>query len=69
MAMTSIVLPLGTPAPPFELRDVVSGKIYTLDSFSDKAALLVMFICRHCPYVVHVRQELARLGSDYRETA
>ncbi|MCP9463588.1 MAG: thioredoxin family protein [Nitrospira sp.] len=69
MAMTSIVLPLGTPAPPFELRDVVSGKVYTLESFADKTALLVMFICRHCPYVAHVRKELARIGSDYRETA
>lgn len=69
MAMTSIVLPLGTPAPPFELRDVVSGKVYTLKSFADRAALLVMFICRHCPYVVHVRQELAKLGADYRNTA
>jgi len=63
------MLPLGTPAPPFSLRDVVSGKTYSLDSFADKTALLVMFICRHCPYVVHVQHEIARLGQDYADSA
>ena len=62
------MLPLGTQAPPFELRDVVHGQSYSLDSFTNKTALLVMFICRHCPYVVHVEQELAKLGRDYRDT-
>ena len=69
VALSSAMLPLGTAAPPFSLRDVVNGRIYSLDSFSDKTALLVMFICRHCPYVVHVEQELARLGHDYRDTS
>ncbi|GKS65760.1 thioredoxin family protein [Nitrospira sp.] len=68
MAMESVMLPLGTPAPAFELRDVVSGQTYSLDSFSDKTALLIMFICRHCPYVVHVEQELAKMGRDYLDT-
>lgn len=68
MSLESVMLPLGTAAPPFALRDVVSGQVYSLDSFSDKAALLVMFICRHCPYVVHVQQELAKIGRDYRNT-
>jgi peroxiredoxin len=68
MATASVMLPLGTPAPPLALRDVVSGQIYSLDSFTGKAALLVMFICRHCPYVQHVEQELARIGRDYRDT-
>ena len=68
MAMSSSMLPLGTPAPAFELRDVVSGQRYSLDSFAAKAGLLVMFICRHCPYVVHIEQELAKLGRDYRDT-
>lgn len=63
------MLPLGTPAPPFSLRDVVSGKTYSLDSFAGKTALLVMFICRHCPYVMHVQQEIARLGQDYADSA
>jgi len=59
---------LGTIAPPFSLRDVVSGQIYSLDSFADKTALLVMFICRHCPYVVHVEHGIAKMGRDYKET-
>lgn len=67
MATTSVMLPLGTQAPAFHLRDVVSGETYDLDSFSGKTALLVMFICRHCPYVVHVKEELARIGKDYAE--
>ncbi len=66
MALTpSTMLALGTPAPAFTLPDVVSGKTVSLDTCAGKTALLVMFICRHCPYVVHVRQELARLGKDY----
>jgi len=69
VATASAMLPLGTVAPPFSLRDVVSGRTYSLESFADKTALLVMFICRHCPYVVHVEQELARLGHDYRDTS
>jgi len=69
VATSSAMLPLGTAAPSFSLRDVVNRQIYSLDSFSDKIALLVMFICRHCPYVVHVEQELARLGRDYRDTS
>ena len=67
MAIASVMLPLGTPAPPFALRDVVSGQIYSLDSFTGKTALLVMFLCRHCPYVVHVEQGIAKLGQDYRD--
>lgn len=67
MATTSVMLPLGTPAPAFHLHDVVSGQPYSLDSFTGKAALLVMFICRHCPYVLHVERELAKLGQDYRD--
>ncbi|MBI3253017.1 MAG: thioredoxin family protein [Candidatus Omnitrophica bacterium] len=66
MALTpSTMLPLGTAAPDFELPDVVSGKKISLSSFKDKKAILVMFICRHCPYVEHVKHELARLGKDY----
>jgi len=67
MAVESVMLPLGTPAPPFRLRDVVSGQWWTLESFEGTAALLIMFICRHCPYVQHVEGELAKIGRDYRE--
>lgn len=61
----STMLPLGTPAPAFSLPDVVSGKMISLDTFKDKKALLVMFICRHCPYVKHVQDEIARIGREY----
>jgi peroxiredoxin len=59
------MLPLGTPAPAFQLPDVTSSEIITLDRFADRQALLVMFICRHCPYVKHVQAQLAQLGRDY----
>ncbi len=66
MARTySTMLPLGTPAPAFSLPDVVSGQTVTLDDFKDRKALLVMFLCRHCPYVKHVERELARIGREY----
>jgi peroxiredoxin len=57
---------LGTAAPGFALPDVVSGKTVSLASFASKKGLLVIFISRHCPYVQHVKHELARLGIDYR---
>jgi peroxiredoxin len=66
MAQTaSTMLALGTVAPDFALTDVVSGKIVHRDDFRGKKALLVMFICAHCPYVKHIEKELARLGKDY----
>ncbi|HCV42555.1 MAG TPA: thioredoxin family protein, partial [Bacteroidetes bacterium] len=66
MASTpSTMLPLGTQAPGFSLPDVVTGKTISLATFRGKKALLVMFICRHCPYVKHIENELARIGKDY----
>ena len=66
MALTySTMLPLGTPLPSFELPDVTSGTMFTSSQFSEKQGILVMFICRHCPYVVHVQEELSRLDCDY----
>ena len=56
---------LGSSAPDFSLPDVVSGKTISLQTFAGKKALLVMFICRHCPYVQHVQEGLAGLGRDY----
>jgi peroxiredoxin len=61
----STMLPLGTAAPDFALPDVVSGETVSLATFSGAPALLVMFICQHCPFVKHVQQELACLGQDY----
>lgn len=66
MALTaSTMLPLGTKAPDFKLPDVVSGEMISLSTFAGKKALLVMFICKHCPFVKHVQDELANLGKDY----
>jgi thiol-disulfide isomerase/thioredoxin len=59
------MLELGTSAPDFALPDVVSGKSISLRTFCDKDVLSVMFICHHCPFVKHVKSELARLGQDY----
>ena len=64
----STMLDLGTPAPEFTLPDAVSGQTVSLDTFAGKQALLVMFICPHCPFVKHIQDELARLGSDYEDT-
>ncbi len=60
----SVMIPLGTPVPDFSLPDVVSGRKISPPDFGAKKALLVMFICRHCPYVQHVKFELACLGKD-----
>ena len=61
------MLALGTPAPDFLLPDVTTGKSLSLQEFEGKKALLVMFLCAHCPYVIHVRPELARLSRDYAD--
>ncbi len=63
----STMLALGTPMPDFVLSDVRTQAMISPETFRDKAALLVMFICRHCPYVVHVQDELTRLGRDYEK--
>jgi len=68
MALTpSTMLALGTLAPNFILPDVVSGNMVSLEDFKNKEALLVMFICRHCPYVQHIKEEIAKIGQDYKE--
>ena len=58
------MLTLGTTAPDFRLPDT-NGKTVSLVDFKDKPALLVMFICNHCPYVKHIRTGLAQLARDY----
>ncbi len=66
MALTeSTMLALGTAAPEFALRDTVSNRSISVAAFEGKKALLVMFICNHCPFVKHVIDELTRLGNDY----
>jgi peroxiredoxin len=66
MVLTPSTMPeLGTQAPDFRLSDVVTAKPVTRDAAAGDKGLLVMFLCRHCPYVKHVQQELARIGRDY----
>ena len=56
---------LGTRAPDFALPDVVTGKAVSRKDVAGPAGMLVMFICRHCPFVKHVQEELAKIGRDY----
>jgi peroxiredoxin len=69
MAKTpSSMVALGSRAPDFALRDVVSGKTVSLTEATGPKGLLVMFICRHCPFVKHVQGELANIGRDYAKS-
>ncbi len=61
----STMLPLGTQAPGFSLVNV-DGRTVSLSDFEAAPALLVIFMCNHCPYVIHVSEELARLTSEYQ---
>ena len=65
MAATSTMLPLGSPLPSFSLVDACSGRTVSDRDFAGAKAVLVSFLCNHCPYVVHVRDEYARLERDY----
>ncbi len=66
MALTpSTMLELGTRVPQFNLRNAADGRPVSPDDYADEAALLVMFICNHCPYVQHILSELGRLAADY----
>jgi peroxiredoxin len=60
------MVPLGTTAPQFRLPDT-DGNSVSLDDFREASALLVMFICNHCPFVKHIRAGLAQLARDYQE--
>jgi peroxiredoxin len=67
MALTpSTMQPLGTAAPDFKLPDT-QGHTVALDDFKDAPALLVVFMCNHCPYVQHIRQGLAQLARDFQK--
>src|ERR1035438_8262662 len=66
MSLTeSTMLELGTVAPGITLTDAVTGKTVHRDEVRGQKALLVMFICAHCPYVKHIEKGLAALGKDY----
>ncbi len=62
---TSQMLKLGSTAPEFTLTNTIDGKRVSLADFNDKKALLVMFICNHCPYVVHVRGQFKPLAEEF----
>ncbi|MBM4342953.1 MAG: thioredoxin family protein [Deltaproteobacteria bacterium] len=66
MARTpSTMVPLGTPAPDFALPDP-AGRFWRRDDFADRPALLVMFICNHCPFVIHIRAGVQRFATEYQ---
>jgi peroxiredoxin len=62
----STMLPLGTPAPSFELPDT-DGNVVSLERFADSKAVLVIFMCNHCPFVKHVADQLKQLADDYAD--
>jgi peroxiredoxin len=67
MALTlSRMVELGSFAPDFSLPNPSTGKTVARDDFSNADALLVTFMCAHCPYVIHVKPALVQLGNDYR---
>jgi peroxiredoxin len=64
-ATPSTMTELGRKAPPFALPNVLTGETVSLGDFEGRKALLVMFICKHCPYVLHVKPALIQLAMDY----
>ncbi len=66
-ATESNMLPLGTKAPDFNLL-ATDGMRYSLSTYADKKGLLVAFVCNHCPFVVHIKDGLANLYEDYKDS-
>ena len=60
-------IPLEFDAPYFELPEPLTGKNISLSDIKGEKGTLVMFICNHCPFVIHVLDELIRVGNDYKE--
>ena len=68
MVMTaSTMLPLGTAAPEFSLPNTVDGSTVSPSDFAGDKGLLVIFLCNHCPFVVHLRSALASFAAEYQE--
>ncbi|MBK9255737.1 MAG: thioredoxin family protein [Saprospiraceae bacterium] len=68
MALTeSNMLPLGVTAPVFKLPDTVSGHELSLDDVKGEEGTVIMFLCNHCPYVIHVNAEIVRIANDYKD--
>ena len=66
-ATPTIQIPLGFKAPDFKLPDMISGKEKTLDELQSDKATVVVFICNHCPYVIHIIDELVKVGKEYMD--
>lgn len=67
MSLTpSNMLPLGTKAPAFELLDTVSDEILNLEVLKGEKGTVIMFICNHCPFVIHVNPEIAKVAKEYK---
>ena len=64
-ATPSNMLPLGTQAPEFFLQDTVTQKQFSLQDLKGEQGTLVMFICNHCPYVLHIKQQLIAIAQQY----
>jgi len=63
----SNMLPIGTKAPNFHIRDAVTDNYYSLDDLKSDKATVIMFICNHCPFVIHVNPEIVRIANEYRQ--
>jgi len=69
MALTeSKMLALGTEAPDFSLPDTVSDKMVSLNDIKSDIATVVIFSCNHCPYVIHVNEEIVNVAKEYQAT-
>ena len=67
MALTeSNMLPIGTKAPTFNLLDTISGNTISFDQAKGEKGTVVMFLCNHCPYVIHVNRQIVDLANDYK---
>ncbi|NLO51672.1 MAG: redoxin domain-containing protein, partial [Bacteroidales bacterium] len=59
-------IPLGFTAPDFELPDVITGTRLTLAELRGRDATVIVFICNHCPYVLHIIDELVKVGNEFK---
>ncbi|MDA0193655.1 MAG: thioredoxin family protein [Bacteroidetes bacterium] len=66
-ATPSNMLPLGTKAPDFNLPDTVSGKNIGLETIKSSKGTVIMFICNHCPFVLHVQKEIVKISQEYHD--
>lgn len=64
-ALETINIPLGFKAPDFNLPDTISGNNLTLANLKGEKGTVVMFICNHCPYVIHIKEELVKMANEY----